>query len=119
MGQKKIYQSESSFFIGIINSSYINQLSKLKFLNTYELSFSPNDNFDVFVGVFYDFAKNEMAYEPILEFGLNTISIKYLEDIYSYFYIFSFIEACGRQEKWVTILLNSGQMYIDGRSLRL
>ena len=25
----------------------------------------------MFVGVFYDFAKNEMAYEPILEFGLK------------------------------------------------
>ncbi len=48
-------------------------MSELKFLNTYELSFAPNDNFEAFIGVFYDFAKNEMAYEPILEFGLNTI----------------------------------------------
>ena len=46
-------------------------MSKLKFLNTYELSFSPNDNFDVFVGVFYDFAKNEMSLRAYLRIWLK------------------------------------------------
>ena len=47
--------------------------SDLRFLNTYELSYSPNKNFDLGVGVYFDFEANRQAYVPTLEFGLNTI----------------------------------------------
>ena len=48
-------------------------MSDLKFLNTYKLAFAPNKNFEVAIGVEFDFAKNQRAYEPMLEFGLNTL----------------------------------------------